>query len=271
MSSHAGAQRRLTVPELIARKGGTPLVALTAATAPFAAIADPHVDLLLVGDSLGMVLHGLDSTMGVTLEMMILHGAAVVRGSSHALVAVDMPFASYEESPEQAFRNAARMLAETGAQAVKLEGGVRMAETVAFLTRRGVPVLGHVGLTPQSALVMGGFRTQGRDEASWPAHVEDARAVAEAGAFALVVEGVVEPLAARITEAVAVPTIGIGASPRCDGQILVLEDMLGLTTGRVPKFVRRFADLAGVGGAAIADYAAAVREGRFPAEEHLYR
>lgn len=270
MSTH-GQQRRVSVPDIVARKGGTPVVALTAATAPFAAMADPHVDMLLVGDSLGMVLHGLDSTLGVTLEMMILHGAAVMRGSSRALVVVDMPFGSYEESPQQAFRNAARVLAETGAQAVKLEGGARMAETIAFLTRRGVPVVGHVGLTPQSSLTMGGFRTQGRDEDSWPAHLEDARAVAGAGAFALVVEGMVEPLAERITEAVTIPTIGIGASPLCDGQILVLEDMLGVTAGRVPKFVRRFADLSGAGTAAIADYAAAVRERRFPDADHVYR
>lgn len=262
--------KRITVPQIAERKGGTPIVALTAYTAPLAALVDQHAEVILVGDSLGMVVHGLSSTIGVTLEMMILHGQAVMRGSSRAMVVIDMPFGSYEESPEQAFRNAARVMAETGCGAVKLEGGARMAETIRFLTTRGIPVMGHVGLTPQATLTMGGFKTQGRDEATWPAHIEDARAVAAAGAFSIVVEGVMEGLADRITDAVAVPTIGIGASARCDGQILVLDDMLGLS-GRVPRFVKKFSDLGPRTDEAIAAYAAAVRDRSFPAPEQTYR
>lgn len=262
--------RRVTVPQIAARKNDQPIVVLTAYTAPLAALVDDHADVILVGDSLGMVVHGLESTIGVTMEMMILHGQAVMRGSRRAMVVIDMPFGSYEESPEQAFRNCARMMRETGCGAVKLEGGARMADTIRFLTRRGIPVMGHVGLTPQSTLTMGGFKTQGRDQDSWPAHVEDAKAVAEAGAFSIVVEGVMEGLADRITEAVPVPTIGIGASARCDGQVLVLDDMLGLS-GRVPRFVKKFGDLGPRASAAIAEYAAAVRDRSFPAEEQVYR
>ena len=232
-------------------------------------MVDRHADLILVGDSLGMVIHGLSSTVGVTMEMMILHGQAVVRGSNRALVVIDMPFGSYEESPEQAFRNAARIMAETGAGAVKLEGGSRMAPTIRFLTERGIPVMGHVGLLPQATHTLGGFKTQGREAETWSRHVQDAVDVAQAGAFAIVVEGVVEPLAVRMTEAVAVPTIGIGASARCDGQILVLDDMLGLT-GRVPRFVRKFAELGAQADAAVAEYAAAVRNRSFPGEEQVY-
>lgn len=261
---------RITAPALTARKGGTPIVALTAYAAPMAALVDAHADVILVGDSLGMVIHGLPSTIGVTLEMMILHGQAVMRGSTRAMVVIDMPFGSYEESPQTAFRNATRLMAETGAGAVKLEGGARMADTIAFLTGRGIPVMGHVGLTPQATLTMGGFKTQGRDADTWPAHIDDATAVAQAGAFSLVVEGVVEPLADRITESVSIPTIGIGASARCDGQILVLDDMLGLS-GRVPRFVRKFGDLGPQADKAIADYAAAVRDRSFPGDDHLYR
>ncbi len=262
--------RRVTVPDIMARKGQTPIVALTAYSAPMAALVDPHAEFILVGDSLGMVVHGLPSTLGVTLEMMILHGQAVMRGSQRAMVVIDMPFGSYEESPQQAFRNAARVMAETGAGAVKLEGGARMAPTIAFLTERGIPVMGHVGLTPQATNMLGGFRTQGRDSDSWPVHVASARAVAEAGAFALVVEGVMQGLADQITEAVPVPTIGIGASARCDGQILVLDDMLGLS-GRVPRFVRKFGDMGPRAGEAIAAYAQAVRDRSFPAADHTYR
>ena len=262
--------KRVTAPEIASRKGGTPIVALTAYTAPLAAMVDAHADLILVGDSLGMVIHGLPSTIGVTMEMMILHGQAVVRGSQRAMVVVDLPFGSYEESPQQAFRNAALVMAETGAGAVKLEGGSRMAPTIRFLTERGIPVMGHVGLLPQATHTLGGFKTQGRDPATWSAHLQDAVDVAEAGAFAIVVEGVVEDLAIRMTEAVAVPTIGIGASARCDGQILVLDDMLGLT-GRVPRFVRRFADLGAQADRAIADYAAAVRDRNFPGDDNVYR
>ena len=271
MSSHAQTPaRRITVPLIAARKGAEPIVCLTAYTAPLAALVDAHADVILVGDSLGMVVHGLDSTIGVTLEMMILHGRAVMRGSARALVVVDLPFGSYEESPEIAYRNAARVLAETGCTAVKLEGGARMAPTIRFLTERGVPVMAHVGLTPQSTLMMGGFRTQGRAEDSWPAFLQDIRAVAEAGAFSVVIEGVVEPLARAMTEAVAIPTIGIGASAACDGQVLVLDDMLGLTA-RVPRFVRRFAAIGPEAEAAIAAYAAAVRDRSFPGEDEVYR
>ncbi|MDM7459719.1 MAG: 3-methyl-2-oxobutanoate hydroxymethyltransferase [Paracoccus sp. (in: a-proteobacteria)] len=262
--------KRITVPQIAARKGDVPIVALTAYTAPMAALVDTHADIILVGDSLGMVVHGLDSTIGVTLEMMILHGQAVMRGSARAMVVIDMPFGSYEEGPAQAFRNAARILAETGAAAVKLEGGARMAPTIRFLVERGIPVMAHVGLTPQATLVMGGFRTQGKDPATWDAHVADAVAVAEAGAFSVVIEGVYEGLADRITEAVDIPTIGIGASARCDGQILVLDDMLGLS-GRVPRFVKKFGDLGPRADEAIASYAAAVRDRSFPSDTQLYR
>lgn len=262
--------KRVTVPQIAARKGEVPIVALTAYTAPMAALVDDHAEVILVGDSLGMVVHGLSSTIGVTLEMMILHGQAVMRGSQKAMVVIDMPFGSYEESPEQAFRNAARVMTETGCGAVKLEGGTRMAETIRFLTTRGIPVMGHVGLTPQATMTMGGFKTQGRDEATWPAHIADAVAVAEAGAFSVVVEGVMEALAVRITDAIAVPTIGIGASARCDGQILVLDDMLGLS-GRVPRFVKKFGDLGPRASEAIAAYADSVRDRSFPAVEQTYR
>lgn len=262
--------RRVSVPEIAARKGGTPIVALTAYTAPMAGIVDAHADVVLVGDSLGMVVHGLPSTIGVTMEMMILHGRAVMRGSDRAMVVVDMPFGSYEEGPEQAFRNAARIMSETGCGAVKLEGGSRVAPTIRFLTDRGIPVMGHVGLLPQATHTLGGFRTQGRDTDSWSRHLKDGADVAEAGAFAIVVEGVVESLADRLTETVAVPTIGIGASARCDGQVLVLDDMLGLTT-RAPRFVRRFADLGPEADRAISAYAAAVRDRSFPGEANVYR
>ncbi|WP_372799759.1 3-methyl-2-oxobutanoate hydroxymethyltransferase [Paracoccus seriniphilus] len=262
--------KRFTAPQIAARKNGTPIVSLTAYTAPMAAMVDPHAELILVGDSLGMVVHGLPSTIGVTMEMMILHGQAVMRGSSRAMVVIDMPFGSYEESPQQAFHNAARIMQETGCGAVKLEGGARMAETVAFLTQRGIPVMGHVGLTPQATHVMGGFKTQGRDHDSWPMHIEDARSIAAAGAFCVVVEGVLAELADRITDAIDVPTIGIGASARCDGQILVLDDMLGMS-GRVPRFVRKFGNAGEDCARAIAEYAAAVRDRSFPAEEQTYR
>lgn len=262
-------QRRITAPEIRARKGAEPIVTLTAYHAHTAAVADDLVELLLVGDSLGMVMHGLETTVPVTLEMMILQGQAVVRGSRRALVVVDMPFGSYEASPAQAFESCTRVLKETGAGAVKLEGGVRMAETVRFLTERGVPVMGHIGLTPQSVLTLGGFRAQGRDEKDWEAILADAKAVDEAGAFSIVVEAVAEPLAARITEAVSAPTIGIGASAACDGQILVMEDMLGLTE-RVPKFVKQYGSLRDHIRGAISGYAEEVRARAFPAPEHTY-
>jgi 3-methyl-2-oxobutanoate hydroxymethyltransferase len=266
--------KRLTVPAVQSRKvdGVTaePLVMLTAYTARMAQLLDPHCDLLLVGDSLGQVIYGLPSTVPVSLEMMCAHGAAVVRGSYHSVVIVDMPFGSYEGSPEQAFASAARILKETGAAGVKLEGGEAMAETIAFLTRRGIPVMGHVGLTPQAVNALGGYGARGRSAAEADKIVSDARAVADAGAFAIVIEGVVEPIAIAITEAVACPTIGIGASARCDGQVLVTEDMLGLFE-RVPRFVKRYADLAGWIGEHAATYAAEVRQRSFPTRDQTYQ
>ena len=261
--------RRTTAPEIRARKGGEPIVALTSYHAHTARLVDQHCDVILVGDSLGMVMHGMESTLPVTLEMMIQQGQAVMRGSRRALVVVDMPFGSYEEGREAAFRSAVRVLKQTGCGAIKLEGGVRMAETIRFLVERGVPVMGHVGLTPQSILALGSFRAQGRDRADWPAILEDAKAVAEAGAFSVVIEAVAEPLGRAITEAVPIPTIGIGASAACDGQILVLEDMLGLTP-RAPKFVKRYGDIGPSIAKAVEDYARDVRERTFPAQEHTY-
>jgi 3-methyl-2-oxobutanoate hydroxymethyltransferase len=262
-------EKRLSAPEIRARKGGAPIVSLTSYHAHTAALLDKHCDLILVGDSLGMVMHGLESTVPVTLDMMILQGRAVMRGSRRALVVVDMPFGSYEASREQAFMSAARIMKETGCGAIKLEGGKRMADTIAFLVERGIPVMGHVGLTPQSINALGGFRTQGRDPADWRPIEDDARAVADAGAFAVVLEAMAEPLAAKITREIAIPTIGIGASAACDGQILVLEDMLGLSP-RVPKFVKRYGDLGPAIDRAVADYAAEVRERRFPAADNVY-
>ena len=261
--------KRLTAPEIAARKGGTPIVALTSYHAHTAAIADRHVDFLLVGDSLGMVMHGFESTLPVPLELMIMHGRAVMRGARRALVVVDMPFGSYEESPCQAFHNAAKVIKETQCGAVKIEGGRRMAETIHFLSQRGIPVMAHIGLTPQSINVLGGFKTQGREREQWAAIEDDARAVAEAGAFAVVLEAMAEPLAARITAAIAIPTIGIGASPACDGQILVMEDMLGLSP-RVPKFVKEFGKVGKAIERAIGAYAAEVRARSFPGSDNTY-
>jgi len=261
--------KRISVPEIRARKANKPVVCLTCYHAHTARLLDEHVDLMLVGDSLGMVIHGMETTLGVTLEMMILHGKAVMRGSKKALVVVDMPFGSYEESPEVAFRNAARVLSETGCQAVKLEGGASMAETVRYLTGRGIPVMGHIGLTPQRIQIFGGFKTQGRTEAEWPAIEADAKAIAEAGAFSVVLEGMAEPLAAKITRDIAIPTIGIGASADCDGQILVMEDMLGLNP-HPPKFVRQYASMGPDIEAAVKAYAAEVRARTFPGKENVY-
>ena len=262
--------RRITVPEIRAHKNAKPVVCLTCYHAHTARLLDEHVDLMLVGDSLGMVMHGMENTLGVTLNMMILHGKAVMRGSRRALIVVDMPFASYEESPQIAFRNAARVIQETGCSAVKLEGGARMAETIRYLSLRGIPVMGHVGLTPQMIQVLGGFRTQGRTAEEWPAIETDAQAVAEAGAFAVVLEGMAEPLAAKITHQIPIPTIGIGASAECDGQILVMEDMLGLNP-RPPKFVRQYANMGAEIEAAVKSYASEVRTRRFPGEENIYK
>ena len=267
--STQGDIKRLTAPDILTRKGGDPIVCLTSYHAHTARILDQHCDVILVGDSLGMVMHGLETTVPVTLDMMILQGRAVMRGSQRALVVVDMPFGSYEASKEQAFMSAVRVMKETQCGAIKLEGGKRMAETIAFLTERGVPVMAHVGLTPQSINTIGSFRAQGRDESDWARIEDDAAAVASAGAFSVVIEAVAEPLAKKITAAVAIPTIGIGASPACDGQVLVLEDMLGLSP-RVPKFVKRYGDLAPSIGKAVADYAADVRARRFPTAENTY-
>ena len=266
--------KRMTVPAIRARKidgvTGQPIVMLTAYTMRMAQLLDPHCEMLLVGDSLGQVIYGLPSTVPVTLEMMCAHGAAVVRGSWHALVAVDMPFGSYEASPEQAFASAARVLKETGCAAVKLEGGVAMAPTIAFLSSRGIPVIAHVGLTPQAVNQLGGYGARGRSDAEAAKILADARAVTEAGAFSLVVEGVLEEIADRVTAAVAVPVIGIGASARCDGQVLVTEDMLGLFE-RTPRFVKRYDDLATRIGTAVETYAGEVRERAFPTADQTYR
>lgn len=261
--------RRLTAPDIAARKGGDPIVSLTAYHAHTARIVDPHVDFLLVGDSLGMVMHGFESTVPVTLDLMIMHGQAVVRGSSKALVVVDMPFGSYEESPSVAFKNAARVMKETGCGAIKLEGGVRMAETIKYLTERGIPIMAHIGLTPQSFHVMGGFKAQGRTKDAWALIEEDGKAVSEAGAFSVVIEGVAEPLGVRLTKQIPIPTIGIGASAACDGQILVLEDILGLSPW-VPKFVKEFGQVGDAIENAVKAYAKEVKDRTFPGAEHVY-
>ena len=263
------AAKRKTAPEIFARKGGEPVVMLTSYHAHTAALVDKYCDIILVGDSLGNVMHGFETTVPVTLEMMILQGHAVLRGSKQAMVVVDMPYGSYEASKEQAFHSAARVLNETGCGGIKVEGGVRMAETIAFLVERGIPVMGHVGLTPQSINTLGSFRARGRDEADSAMILDDAKAVSEAGAFSIVVEAVAEPLGRKITESVASPTIGIGASVACDGQVLVLEDMLGLSPW-APKFVKRYGDLGPGIEKAIQDYASEVRSRAFPGPEHVY-
>jgi 3-methyl-2-oxobutanoate hydroxymethyltransferase len=270
LSAHNPADaRRLTAPQIAARKGGEPLVCLTAYTAPVAAILDEVCDLLLVGDSVGMVVHGMANTVGVTLDMMILHGQAVMRASRKALVVVDMPFGSYEGAKEAALANAVRILKETGAQAVKVESGPAIAETIAYLTCRGVPVMGHVGLRPQAVLTDGAFKAKGGRRIDHAGVIAEARAAADAGAFCIVVEGVAEILAREITAAISAPTVGIGASAGCDGQILVTDDMLGLFDW-TPKFVRRYADLKGEIGRAARAFAADVRSGAFPAAAETY-
>jgi 3-methyl-2-oxobutanoate hydroxymethyltransferase len=263
------ARKRMTVPDFMARKGGEPLVCLTSYTAHVAHICDAVCDLLLVGDSLGMVIHGMPNTLGVTLEHMIMHGQAVVRGADKALVVVDMPFGSFEESPEVAFRNASRVVKETGCHAVKLEGGAEMAPTIQYLARRGIPVMAHIGLMPQSMNTMGGFKAV-RDEANYEAVVADAKAVETAGAFSVVVEGVAAPLADKVTQAISIPAIGIGASARCDGQILVFEDMVGLMP-RVPTFVKRYGTMEEMMRSAVGQYAQEVQSRNFPAPEHTYK
>jgi 3-methyl-2-oxobutanoate hydroxymethyltransferase len=266
--------KRLTIPAIRGRKvdGVTamPIVMLTAYTARQAQLLDEHCDLLLVGDSLGQVIYGLPSSVPVTLEIMAAHGAAVVRGSYHSVVIVDMPFGSYEQSPAQAFASASRLLKETGCAGVKLEGGVAMAETVAFLSARGIPVIGHVGLTPQAVNQLGGYNARGRSKAEAAKIVNDAVALDKAGAFAIVIEGVVEPIAIDVTRSVACPTIGIGASAQCDGQVLVTEDMLGMFE-RVPRFVKRYAAIAETISGAAEKYADEVRRRDFPGIEQTYQ
>jgi len=278
MSSHGfersnmskdGARQRLMAPHITAKKGLETIVSLTAYHAHTAAIADKYCDFLLVGDSLGMVMHGFETTVPVTLDLMIMHGRAVVRGARRALVVIDMPFGSYEESPSVAFRNCAFVMKETDCGAVKLEGGRRMAKTIAYLVERGIPVMAHIGLTPQSVNVIGGFKPQGQDKSEWALIEEDAAAVARAGAFAVVLEAIPEPLAARITQNIAIPTIGIGASKACDGQILVMEDMLGLSP-KVPKFVKTFGSVGEAIELAIKEYSQEVRAGTFPETAHTY-
>ena len=263
------AIKRKTAPDILARKGGDPIVMLTSYHAHTAMLVDKYCDIILVGDSLGNVMHGFETTVPVTLEMMILQGHAVMRGSKQSLVVVDMPFGSYEASKEQAFHSAVRIMKETLCGAVKMEGGARMAQTIEFLTTRGIPVMGHIGLTPQSINTLGSFKAQGRSESDWAPIENDARAVDQAGAFSMVVEAVAEPLGKRITEIVKAPTIGIGASAACDGQVLVLEDMLGLSPW-APKFVKRYGNLGPGIEAAIQDYAKEVRSRAFPGPEHVY-
>ena len=262
-------RKKMTVPGFIARKGADPLVCLTAYTAHVAHICDEFCDMLLVGDSLGMVIHGMPNTLGVTLEHMIMHGQAVMRGAEKAMVVVDMPFGSFEESPEIAFRNAARIVKETGCMAIKLEGGHEMAPTIRHLAARGIPVMAHVGLMPQQMNTVGGFKAV-RDEEMWEDVIADAKAVEEAGAFSVVIEGVAEPLAVKITETLNIPTIGIGASAQCDGQILVFEDMIGLFP-RVPTFVKRYGNMEEMMRDSVQKYANEVNARRFPAEEHTYK
>jgi 3-methyl-2-oxobutanoate hydroxymethyltransferase len=261
---------RITIPQLVSRKGGEPIAVLTAYTAPIARLIDPHVDVILVGDSLGMVVYGFTSTLPVTLDMMIAHGRAVVAASSRAAVVVDLPFGAYQESPVQAYRAAARVMAETGCDAVKLEGGVEMAETIAFLTSRGIPVMGHVGLTPQSVHALGGYKARGRTQADAERIIAGAVAVAQAGAFSIVIEGTIDSVSRQATESVAIPTIGIGASASCDGQVLVIDDVLGLSGDFKPRLARRYVDLGSQIAEAARLYAADVKSHRFPGPENVY-
>ena len=269
--SATGSQKRLTPKRIKAMKGGTPIVCLTAYTTPMARLLGEHCDLLLVGDSVGMVLYGMETTVGVTLDMMIAHGKAVMRGAINACVVVDMPFGTYQESKEMAFRNAVRIMQDTGCDAIKLEGGEEMAETIAFLTTRGIPVLGHIGLMPQQVHTAGGYRSVGHSEEESEKIRRDAAAIDGSGAFAVVIEGTVEVLARELTSALAIPTIGIGASSLCDGQILVSDDMLGLFSGFIPRFDKRFENLDKRVETAVACYASEVRTRMFPAEQHTFK
>jgi 3-methyl-2-oxobutanoate hydroxymethyltransferase len=260
---------KITVPEIISRKNKQKISVLTAYTHPIAKILDGEVDMILVGDSLGMVLYGMDSTLTVTLDMMIEHGKAVTRAAKKSLVVVDMPFGSYQENPAQAFRNAARIISETNCQAVKLEGGVEMAETIRFLVDRGIPVVGHIGLEPQSFNVYGGYRIQGKDKNSEDSLIQDAKALEKAGCFAIVLEGIKKTAADKITKAIKIPTIGIGASVQCDGQVLVTDDMLGLFE-QSPKFVKHYADIKKIILKAVKSYTTEVSSKKFPGEENCY-
>jgi 3-methyl-2-oxobutanoate hydroxymethyltransferase len=269
MSVHA-EKKRITVPDIRGRKGPGSVVMLTAYTKPMAQLLDPHVDILLVGDSLGMVIYGMETTLAVTLDMMIAHTKAVVRGAQHACVIIDMPFASYQESHAQAYRSCARAMAESGAQGVKLEGGAEMAATVRFLTERGIPVMAHIGLMPQHVNTMGGFKAQGKEGDALKKWIGIAKTLEEAGAFSMVIEGTVESVARAVTAAIAIPTIGIGASPACDGQVLVTEDILGLFSDFTPKFAKRYAELGKVVEQAVKQYASEVRSGKFPDLKHCF-
>lgn len=269
MSTHTSSQK-ITTSKIQAMKGRGSIVSLTAYTKPMAELMDPFVDLIIVGDSTGMVAYGYDSTLPVTLDMMINHGAAVVRGSQKACVVIDMPYGSYQESKELAFRNAARLLTETGAQGIKVEGGLELVETVEFLVSRGIPVMPHIGLRPQHANTIGGFKAQGRDEAAAKRLVEEAQAFESVGAFSVLIEGVFEAAARRVTQSLTIPTIGIGASPECDGQVLVTEDILGLFSDYTPKFAKKYVDLSAQIKDVFALYEREVRAGEFPAEEHCF-
>lgn len=261
---------RITVPQIKAQRKQTKIVCLSTYTAPFARLADEVADIILVGDSLGMVLYGLDSTLGVTIEMMCLHGRAVVKATDKALVVVDMPFGSYQGCKYKAYENAARIMAETNCSAVKLEGGKEIAENIKFLAERGIPVMAHIGMQPQSFNSYGGFKFRGRDKDEFEKIIDDAKAVEEAGAFAIVIEGVTRILAKRITDRVKIPTIGIGAAQECDGQVLVAEDILGLGSNQKPRFVKKYAELNEIIKDALADFAADVKDSKFPAKEHTY-
>ena len=269
MSVHQ-EQKRITIPEIRNRKGPGSIVMLTAYTKPMAQFLDRHVDMLLVGDSLGMVVYGMETSLGVTLDMMINHAKAVMRGAKHACVVIDMPFSSYQESQSQAYRNCARAMAESGVQAVKLEGGAEMADTVRFLTERGIPVMAHIGLMPQHVNVMGGFKAQGKEEDAMKKWVGIAKRLEDAGAFSMVIEGTVEAVARAVTEALAIPIIGIGASPACDGQVLVTEDILGLFSDFTPKFAKRYLELGKEVEKAVEAYASEVRSGKFPELKHCF-
>jgi len=274
MGNLQNIRKRLTADEIKSSKGDRKLTCLTAYTAPMASMLGAHSDMLLVGDSVGMVLHGMENTLGVTLDMMILHGQAVMRGvhasDVPAFVIVDMPYGSYEGSKHDALANATRIMDETGAHAVKLEGGQDMAGTIAHLVQHGVPVMGHIGLQPQSVEKEGGYRIKGRSDDEITRLIEDAKAIEAAGVFSFVLEGTVENAAQLVTQSCSVPVIGIGASNSCDGQVLVSDDMLGMHTGHVPKFVKQYKKLSDDIDAAAAQYVAEVQSGVFPAQQHLY-